>query len=124
MGIYRLARAELMYSLTPICWFLGIGSLSLFVAGGVYDPQFLPDDNLFGRYKMYAFFFYLFLSTLAATYYAVLSGAADLRKYARFQEALKQGNARDFFENMHTWVASGFLVLMAYVAFIACLLKT
>jgi len=124
MGIYRLARAELMYSLTPICWFLGIGSLSLFVAGGVYDPQFLPEDNLFGRYKMYAFFFYLFISTLAATYYAVLSGASDLRKYARFKEALQKAKLRDVFENMHMWVASAFLVLMAYVAFMACLIKT
>jgi len=118
MGIYRLARRELMYRTTPICWFLAVGSIALFMAGLVYDPQVLRQTDMLAEKKDYACLFYFFVMTLAATYYAVLGDAADTRRYRRMFAALRGGNWRHFFENMPQWMASAVWVLVALAVFI------
>lgn len=119
MGIYRLARRELMYSTTPICWFLAVGSIALFLSGLVYDPKVLQQTDLLADKKDYACLFYFFVLTLAATYYAVLADAADTRRYQRLFSALRLGNWRHVFENMPAWVASAVWVLGALSVFMA-----
>lgn len=119
MGIYRLARRELMYRTTPICWFLAVGSIALFLAGLVYDPQILKQTDLLAEKKDYACLFYFFVLTLAATYYAVLGDAADTRRYQRMLGAFRGRNWRHFFENMPQWMASAVWVLGALAVFVA-----
>jgi hypothetical protein len=118
MGIYRLARRELMYRTTPICWFLAVGSIALFLSGLVYDPQILQQTDMLAEKKDYACLFYFFVLTLAATYYAVLGDAADTRRYQRQIAALWERNWRHFFENTPQWMASAVWVIGALAVFI------
>lgn len=115
VGIYRLTRAEMMYPQTPVCWFLGVGAMALFLGGLAFDPQMASRGSIFEDYREYAFPFYVFSFTLAATYYAMFAGASDLRRYGRMAEAFKAGNLRRFFENMPQWMASLVWVCCAYV---------
>ena len=117
MGIYRLARRELMYSTTPICWFLAVGSIALFLAGLVYDPKVLQQTDMLADNKDYASLFYFFVLTLGATYYAVLADAADTRRYQRLIGALRGRNWRHVFENMPQWMASAVWVIGALALF-------
>lgn len=119
MGIYRLARVELMYRTTPVYWFLAVGSIALYFAGCVYDPKVLSGTDLLADKKDYACLFYFFVMSLMATYYAVLAEAADGRRYRRFLSALKKLDWRDVFENMPKWVASSFWVLGSLFVFMA-----
>lgn len=119
MGIYRLARVELMYRTTPVYWFLAVGSIALYFAGCVYDPQVLSGTDLLADKKDYACLFYFFVMSLMATYYAVLAEAADGRRYRRFLNALQKMDWPHIFENMPKWVASAFWVLGALFVFMA-----
>lgn len=114
IGIYRLTRAEMMYPLTPVFWFLGVGAMSLFLGGLAFDPQMATRGSIFEDYREYAFPFYVFSLTLGATYYAMFSAAGDLRRYGRMREAFSAGNMRKFFESMPQWMASLVLVEAAY----------
>lgn len=119
MGIYRLARRELMYRTTPVCWFLAVGSIALFLSGLVYDPQVLQQTDLLAEKKDYACLFYFFALTLGATYYAVLGDAADTRRYQRLLAALRARNWRHVFENTPQWVASAAWAVGALIVFVA-----
>lgn len=114
VGLYRLARAEMMYPLTPLFWFLGVGSISLFLGGLAFEPRMATRGSIFEDYRQYAFPFYIFTSTLAATYYAMFAGAGDLRRYGRMWESFRGKNTRKVFENLPQWLASLALVLAAY----------
>lgn len=114
VGLYRLAKAEMMYALTPLYWFLGVLCIALFVGGLAFDPRMATRGSIFEDYRQYAFPFYIFTFTLAATYYAMLANSGDLRRYARMFAALRAGKLRQVFENMPQWLASMALVLAAY----------
>lgn len=123
VGLYRLAKSEMMYPLTPLFWFLGVGSISLFLGGLAFEPGISTRGSIFEDYRQYAFPFYIFTSTLAATYYAMFAAASDLRRYGRMREALYGGNWRKVFENLPQWMASLILVLLSYVFVIVVVAK-
>lgn len=115
VGLWRLCKAEMMYPLTPAYWFAGVAAVSLFLGGLAFDPRMATRGSIFEDYRQYAFPFYIFTSTLAATYYATLAGAGDLRRYGRMIEAARGGRWRKVFENLPQWLASLVLVGAAYV---------
>lgn len=115
VGLWRLAKAEMMYPLTPVYWFTGVAAISLFLGGLAFEPRMATRGSIFEDYRQYAFPFYVFTSTLAATYYAMLAGAGDLRRYGRMMEALRSRLWRKVFENLPQWLASLVLVALAYV---------
>lgn len=115
VGIYRLARAEMMYPLTPVCWFLAVAAISLFVGGVAFDHTMVTRNSIFEFARSYAFPFYVFCASLGATYYAMLAQAGDLRRYGRMAEAFRARRWRKVFENMPQWLASFTIVLSAFV---------
>jgi len=115
VGLWRLCKAEMMYPLTPVYWFAGVAVISLFAGGLAFEPRMATRGSIFEDYRQYAFPFYIFTSTLAATYYAMLAGAGDLRRYGRMIEALRAKRWRKVFENLPQWLASLVLVAAAYV---------
>jgi hypothetical protein len=115
VGLWRLCKAEMMYPLTPAYWFAGVAAVSLFVGGLAFEPGMATRGSIFEDYRQYAFPFYIFTSTLAATYYAMLAGAGDLRRYGRMIEAARGGRWRKVFENLPQWLASLVLVGAAYL---------
>lgn len=114
VGIYRLTRAEMMYPLTPVCWFLAVASISLFVGGTAFDHTMVTRNSIFEFARSYAFPFYVFCASLGATYYAMLAQAGDLRRYGRMHEAFCARRWRKVFENMPQWLASFVIVLGAF----------
>ncbi|HRI77200.1 MAG TPA: hypothetical protein PLX33_09445 [Alphaproteobacteria bacterium] len=114
VGIYRLARAEMMYSLTPLCWFLAVAAISLFAGGIAFDSGMVARNSIFEFARSYAFPFYVFSLSLGATYYAMLAQAGDLRRYGRMAEAFRARRWRKVFENMPQWMASFVIVLAAF----------
>jgi len=115
IGLWRLCKAEMMYPLTPVYWFTGVAAVSLFIGGLAFEPRMATRGSIFEDYRQYAFPFYIFTATLAATYYAMLAGAGDLRRYGRMIEALRAKRWRKVFENLPQWLASLVLVAAAYV---------
>ncbi|MDP2204992.1 MAG: hypothetical protein Q8K65_01650, partial [Alphaproteobacteria bacterium] len=115
VGLWRLCKAEMMYPLTPVYWFTGVAAVSLFIGGLAFEPRMATRGSIFEDYRQYAFPFYIFTATLAATYYAMLAGAGDLRRYGRMLEALRAKRWRRVFENLPQWMASLLLVVAAYV---------
>ncbi|MBI1216374.1 MAG: hypothetical protein GC185_11240 [Alphaproteobacteria bacterium] len=104
-GAYRMARAELMYRVTPVVWMLFLASLLGFLCGFVQPRLFYYYMQLFG----------LFILSLGITYGVMILEASDGRKYARFSDALRAGDWRRVFENMHKWLAGLPFVLAMYV---------
>lgn len=104
-GSYRLARAELMYAVTPAGWAGFMATLLLYFRG-LLDP---------GKADYDAQMFSLFMVSMVLTYAVMVFEAADARKYARFFLALKEGRFRRAMENMHKWIISVPFVLAIYV---------
>lgn len=104
VGIWRTARAELMYRATPVAWLLFLLTLGVYSAGlvsGEVKKQTLLQLCVF------------FVIALVLSYSTMLQEARDLRKYGRFIDALRRKDWRGTVWNMPRWVASLPLAIMA-----------
>ncbi len=106
LGIYRIARAELMYPQTPIGWMIAVPVIIFYMAG------FLDTND---NYYLSMFPAFLFMNILLVAYISMLLEAADIEKYRRFSAYWKQKNWRKAFQNMPRWVSLlGILVLLYF----------
>ena len=116
IGGWRLIRVELMYRNWPLVWVLFVVSLIAWDSGFLFSAQ--PVSDAVGHHARLAMparsdpvsltkaAFYAFLQVAVITYAAMLSEAADLRKYARLAFFAKAGDLRRALENTPKWCAT------------------
>lgn len=109
IGVYRLARAELMYRMTPAFWVGFVATAAVYIAG-------FPDAGALDSRYHFAVSGCLFAVFMGFTYLAMLSEAPDTRRYGRLFRAFRARDREAVFANMPKWVATLPFVLALYAA--------
>lgn len=110
IGIYRVARAELMFPAPPSAWILFVISVSVYAAGltAVNHAQY------------YAVTVYVISGwSLFLTYASLLNEAADIQKLKRMASYFRQRNISRMWENLPRWISSAPLVLVFFAVAVA-----
>ncbi|MEZ0260508.1 MAG: hypothetical protein ACAH80_05825 [Alphaproteobacteria bacterium] len=116
VGAYRLARAELMYSQTPVAWLGFTCSAVFWVTGFMHRGSELAmpkEVGYFGPLLMG------FIIMAMITYCTMLNESHDTRRYGRFWNYLQTGQLRRMLENTPKWIVTAPVTLLLYVTFLA-----
>lgn len=115
VGAYRLARAELMHSQTPVAWLLFTCASVFWVSGFMHQGSELAMKSEVGFFGPLLIGFILMAMI---TYCTMLNESHDLRRYGRFWNYLKLGQLRRMLENTPKWIVTAPVTLALYVAFL------
>ena len=92
VGIYRCARAELMYRVTPLYWTVFAVSVALYYGGFIRElAPFMA--CIFGVLAIF-------------TYITMLAESSDIQKYRRLLFAVRQKDWRRSLESLPRWMAT------------------
>lgn len=106
IGIYRMAKAELMYRMTPLYWAGFVASVTAYFLGNILSV--MSRTAVAGSVPV------VFVILTGFTYLTMLSEAGDSQKYRRLLFAFGRKNFRLILENTPKWLATFPLVILAF----------